>query len=74
MPNASLSRQTTSDSLTTVLSYGILLLLGYLVFLIMAPFLVPLAWSAVLAIFFYPLYEADEALFSDLCVIFCTLA
>ena len=26
-------------------------------FLIVAPFLVPLAWSAVLAIFFYPLHE-----------------
>ncbi len=47
---------TTSDRLTTVLSYGTLLLLGYLVFLIVAPFLVPLAWSAVLAIFFYPVY------------------
>lgn len=47
----------TSDRLTTVLSYGALLLLGYLVFLITSPFLVPLAWSAVLAIFFYPVYE-----------------
>jgi predicted PurR-regulated permease PerM len=33
------------------------LLLGYLVFEITSPFLVPLAWSAVLAIFFYPLHE-----------------
>jgi len=49
--------QTTSDQVTTVLSYGALLLLGYLVFEITAPFLVPLAWSAVLAIFFYPLHE-----------------
>lgn len=48
--------KTTSDQLTTVLSYGALLLLGYLVFLIVEPFLVPLAWSAVLAIFFYPLH------------------
>jgi predicted PurR-regulated permease PerM len=47
----------TSDQVTTVLSYGALLLLGYLVFEITSPFLVPLAWSAVLAIFFYPLYE-----------------
>lgn len=49
--------QTTSDQVTTVLSYGALLLLGYLVYEITAPFLVPLAWSAVLAIFFYPLHE-----------------
>jgi len=48
---------TTSDRLTTVLSYGALLLLGYLVFLILAPFFIPLAWSAVLAIFFHPAYE-----------------
>ncbi|MGB7470951.1 MAG: hypothetical protein WBW58_16430, partial [Candidatus Acidiferrum sp.] len=48
---------TTSGQLTTVLSYGAILLLGYLVFLIAEPFLVPLAWSAVLAIFFYPLHE-----------------
>ncbi|GAC1702189.1 MAG: AI-2E family transporter [Candidatus Acidiferrum sp.] len=47
---------TTSDRLTTLLSYGALLLLGYLVFRIAEPFLVPLAWSAVLAIFFYPLH------------------
>ena len=53
-------RATTSDRLTTVLSYGALLLLGYLVFEIFAPFLVPLAWSAVLAIFAYPLYERLE--------------
>jgi predicted PurR-regulated permease PerM len=52
---------TTSDRLTTVLSYGALLLLGYLVFLITEPFLVPLAWSAVLAIFFYPLHERIAA-------------
>ncbi len=48
---------TTSGQLTTVLSYGAILLLGYFVFLIVAPFLVPLAWSAVLAIFFYPLHD-----------------
>ncbi|HXJ04571.1 MAG TPA: AI-2E family transporter [Candidatus Acidoferrum sp.] len=48
---------TTSGQLTTVLSYGAILLLGYFVFLIAEPFLVPLAWSAVLAIFFYPLHE-----------------
>lgn len=47
---------TTSDRLTTVLSYGAILLLGYLVFLIAEPFLEPLAWSAVLAIFFYPVH------------------
>jgi predicted PurR-regulated permease PerM len=51
---------TTSDRLTTVLSYGALLLLGYLVFLIVGPFAIPLAWSAILAIFFYPIYKRLE--------------
>jgi predicted PurR-regulated permease PerM len=52
--------KTTGDRLTTVLSYGALLLLGYLVFLVMAPFFAPLAWSAVLAIFFYPVHTRLE--------------
>lgn len=50
------SATTTSDRLTTVLSYGALLLMMYLVFRIVEPFLEPLAWSAVLAIFFYPVH------------------
>jgi len=49
--------------LTTVLSYGALLLLGYLVFRIVEPFIEPLAWSAVLAIFFYPLHERVQERF-----------
>jgi len=52
--------KSTSDRLTTVLSYGALLLLIYLVYRIVAPFFIPLAWSAVLAIFFYPLHERLE--------------
>ena len=51
---------TTSDRLATVLSYGVLILLGYLVFVIVAPFIRPLAWSAVMAIFFYPVYLRVE--------------
>jgi predicted PurR-regulated permease PerM len=65
---------TTSDRLTTVLSYGALLLLGYLVFLIAGPFLIPLAWSAVLAIFFYPIYLHLEKRFSPTwAALICTL-
>jgi predicted PurR-regulated permease PerM len=51
-PNA-----TTSDRLTTVLSYGVLLLLIYLVFRIYEPFLTALGWAAILVIFFYPMHE-----------------
>jgi predicted PurR-regulated permease PerM len=57
MRNDSRPPLTTSDRLTTVLSYGALLLLGYLVYRIFEPFLIPLVWSAVLAIFFNPLYQ-----------------
>lgn len=54
--NPTTGNTTTSDRLTTVLSYGALLFLGYLVLKIISPFLMPLAWSAVLAIFFSPLH------------------
>ncbi len=37
--------------------YGIVILLAYLVFLVFAPFLVPLAWAAVLVVVSYPAYE-----------------
>jgi predicted PurR-regulated permease PerM len=54
-PNA-----TTSDRLTTVLSYGVLLLLIYLVFRIYEPFLAALGWAAILVIFFYPMHRRLE--------------
>jgi predicted PurR-regulated permease PerM len=52
-PNA----PTTVDRLTTVLSYGVLLLLAYLLFRVFQPFLVPLAWAGVFVVFFHPAYE-----------------
>lgn len=45
------------DRLTTVVSYGILLLLAYLVFLVFEPFLLPLAWAGILVVFFHPFYK-----------------
>jgi predicted PurR-regulated permease PerM len=39
-----------------VLYYAAVLLVGYLTFLVVSPFLVPLAWAAVLAVCVYPLY------------------
>ena len=50
--------RTTSDRVATVLSYGALLLIGYAVYRIVEPFLEPLLWSAVLAIFFNPVHES----------------
>ena len=66
--------QTTSDRLTTVLSYGALVLLGYLVFRIVSPFLLPLGWSAVLAIFFSPINARLKKYMSPTwAAILCTL-
>src|SRR2546429_5870472 len=48
---------TTSDRLTTVLSYGVLLLLISLGFRIYEPFLASLGWTAILVIFFYPMHH-----------------
>ncbi len=48
------------ERLTSVLFYGAVLLLAYLVFLIFEPFLVPLGWASVLVVFFYPLHERLE--------------
>jgi predicted PurR-regulated permease PerM len=56
---------TTSDRVTTVLSYGVLLLLLYLVFRIYEPFLSALGWAAILVIFFYPMHRWLAARFSE---------
>src|SRR5260370_23871970 len=55
---------TTSDVLTTVITYGVLLLLIYLVFRIYEPFLAALGWAAILVIFFYPMHERLARRFS----------
>src|SRR5260370_37944442 len=66
---------TTSDRLTTLLSYGVLLLLIYLVFRIYEPFLAALGWAAILVIFFYPMHERLARKFSARrAAVFSTLA
>ncbi|HXX44072.1 MAG TPA: AI-2E family transporter [Candidatus Acidoferrales bacterium] len=53
-----MSSETSSRTrLGTALFYGIIVLLVYLVYLVFAPFLVPLAWAAVLVVVSYPAYE-----------------
>src|ERR1700731_570332 len=42
---------------TTLVFYGCVLLLGYLVYRLFAPFLVPLAWASIFAAFFYRHYR-----------------
>jgi predicted PurR-regulated permease PerM len=44
----------TRERLSALLFYAAVILLGYLVYLVFAPFLVPLAWAAVLVVLFYP--------------------
>ena len=51
------SEPSSQKRLGTVLFYGIVVLLAYLVFLVFSPFLVPLAWAAVLVVVTYPAYE-----------------
>ena len=55
--NAAPSTDATTSRLTAVVSYGVLLLLIYLVFRISEPFLSALAWAAILATFFYPMHR-----------------
>ena len=45
---------------TTLLFYGCVLLLGYLLFELFEPFLRPLTWAAIFAAFFYPQYKHLE--------------
>lgn len=55
--NATPSTDATTTRLTAVVSYGVLLLLIYLVFRIAEPFLSALAWAAILVTFFYPMHK-----------------
>jgi predicted PurR-regulated permease PerM len=45
------------ERVATLFFYGVVLLLGYFLLRIVAPFFVPLGWAAVLAIFVYPWHE-----------------
>lgn len=47
------------DRVATVFFYGIVLLLGYAFLRMLTPFLAPLGWAAVLAIFVYPWHETS---------------
>lgn len=43
-----------------LLFYGIVVLLGYFVYLIFAPFIAPLAWAAILVVFFFSWHKRLE--------------
>ena len=48
---------------TTLLFYGCVLLLGYLLYQLFRPFLVPLAWAAIFAAFFHSRHKRLEGRF-----------
>lgn len=52
--------QSERERVTTVLFYGIVLLLAWMVFRIFHPFLVPLGWAAVFVVVFHPLQDRLE--------------
>jgi predicted PurR-regulated permease PerM len=54
------SEPNTQKKLGTLLFYGIAILLGYLAYLVASPFLVPLAWAAILAVVTYPVHKRLE--------------
>ena len=63
---------------TTLVFYGCILLLGYLIYLLFEPFLAPLAWAAIFAAFFFPRYKRLEARFgkttaASICTVAVTL-
>ena len=54
------SESTSQKHLGVAVLYGLVLVLVYLAYLVFAPFLVPLAWAAVLVVVSYPAYEFVE--------------
>src|SRR5437773_3025472 len=70
--------QLARERATTLVFYGCIVLLGYLIYLMFQPFLAPLAWAAILAAFFFPRYKQLEGRFgktpaATLCTIAVTL-
>ncbi len=56
-PLPGLMSNTAKDRFAQILFYGLVLLTGYLAFLVIRPFLAPLAWAVVFAMMFYPVYD-----------------
>lgn len=51
------SEPSTQQKLETLLFYGSVILLGYLAYEVASPFLVPLAWAAILTVVTFPLHR-----------------
>jgi predicted PurR-regulated permease PerM len=59
------SHRTGAERFRSLLFYGIVLLLGYLAFLVSRPFIAPLAWATVLALTLYPWHLRLSARLTD---------
>lgn len=55
-----MATQTERERLNLIIFYGAILLLGYLAYKILEPFIMPLAWAGVLALCAYPLFRKLE--------------
>jgi predicted PurR-regulated permease PerM len=58
-----MAQSTGRERVAGVLFYGVVLLLGYLVFRVFQPFLVPLGWAAVIVVVFHPAHARLAARF-----------
>ncbi|HUK31621.1 MAG TPA: AI-2E family transporter [Candidatus Acidoferrum sp.] len=75
-PTQSSRSEASRERLNTILLYAAVVLLGYLVYLIFAPFLVPIGWAGILAVILHPLHarlvkrtgETRAAAISTVCV------
>jgi predicted PurR-regulated permease PerM len=45
------------ERFSQLIFYALIILIGYLTYLVMSPFLAPLAWAAVFAVMFYPVHR-----------------
>ena len=70
-----MAAQTERERLNRIVFYGAILLLGYLAYKIIEPFLMPLAWAGVLALCAYPLFgKLEQRLGANYAAFFSTIA
>src|SRR4026209_384556 len=48
---------TSRERFSQLVFYSLIILIGYLTYLVISPFLAPLAWAAVFAVMFYPVHQ-----------------
>ena len=56
-----MTRSTQHDRFANLLFYALILLLGYLAYLVFLPFFAPLAWAGVIVVVCYPVAQTSRA-------------